>query len=59
MTVDLSDPLVLACVALVLLLALAWLYVGVRDYAFSSRLSKAIKEARESERKIEGEITGS
>jgi multisubunit Na+/H+ antiporter MnhB subunit len=58
-TVNLSDPGVMVTEVLVLALASAWLYVGATDFVFSSRLSKAIKGARESERKIEAEITGS
>jgi hypothetical protein len=57
-TVNLVDPTLIATEAGVLVLALAWLYVGVRDYRFTTRLARQIAEARASESQIEKEIAG-
>lgn len=45
-TVNLADPTLRALEVIVLALALLWLYVGVRDLRFSSRMKKEIREAR-------------
>lgn len=45
-TVNLVDPANLGSEAIVLLLVLAWLYVGVRDFRFSARMRREIGRAR-------------
>jgi len=55
-TVDLSDPVNVATELGVLALALAWLYVGLQDYRFSSRMRKGIFEARSKERQIQDRL---
>jgi len=56
--INLADPVLEAVQLVLVVLTLLWLYVGVRDYMFTSRMTKAIKEARELEREIEKRITG-
>jgi hypothetical protein len=56
-TVNLADPANQAAEAVVLVLALLWLYVGARDFAFSSRMRKQIRKARTDEAMIERKIT--
>jgi len=51
--VNLADPVLQATEATVALLALLWLYVGIRDYLFTRRMDRAIKEARLLEKEIE------
>jgi hypothetical protein len=55
-TVDLTDPLNLAVEALVLALALLWVYVGLTDYLFSKRLAAAVALARAEEKELEAKI---
>lgn len=55
-TVSLTDPTLVAFEGALTVLALAWLYVGISDYRFTSRLSRSIREAREKEKEIEGEL---
>jgi hypothetical protein len=45
-TVDLTDPSLIASEVLVLLLTGAWLYVGIVNYLFSTRLGRSIQKAR-------------
>jgi hypothetical protein len=52
-TVNLLDPTLLALEAVLIIVTFAWLYVGVVNYLFASRLGKQIKEARAKEREIE------
>ena len=52
-TVNLLDPTLLALEVVLILVTFAWLYVGVVNYLFASRLGKQIKEARAKEREIE------
>jgi hypothetical protein len=52
-TVDLTDPANQATEVVVLLLALAWLYVGARDYLFSTKIKKVVREARLNEKELE------
>jgi len=52
-TVNLTDPANEATEIVVLLLALAWLYVGARDYLFSTRIKKAVGRARVNEKELE------
>ncbi|MBI3859032.1 MAG: hypothetical protein HY296_02160 [Thaumarchaeota archaeon] len=56
-TVELTSPANMALEALLLGLTLVWLYVGVADYLFSSRLALSIKGARADEVRI-GERIG-
>ena len=51
-TVDLTAPSNQAAEVLVLVLVLAWLYVGVRDLLFSSKMSKEIARARAREEEL-------
>jgi len=55
-TVNLSDPYNIAVELVVLALALVWLYVGVQDYRFSSRMKRDILEARLKEKQIQDRI---
>ena len=57
-SVNLLDPTLVAIQAILILLAFAWLYVGVVNYLFASRLDRKIKQARAKEREIEKMITG-
>jgi hypothetical protein len=56
-TVHLSDPANIASELVVLALALAWMYVGVSDYRFSSRVRAQIDTARAKEKEIEEKIS--
>ena len=56
-TVHLSDPTNVALELVVLALALAWLYVGVSDYRFASRVRTQIGAARSKEKDIEDKIS--
>lgn len=56
-TVNLRDPGLVALEALLTVLALAWLYVGVSDYRFVSKLGKSIRVARARERDLEKSIS--
>ena len=51
-TVNLSAPSNVGAEVVVLFLVLAWLYVGVRDLKFSSRMAREIRTAREKEKEI-------
>jgi hypothetical protein len=55
-TVNLLDPTLIALELVLILVTFAWLYVGVVNYLFASRLGKQIKEARAKEREIEGRL---
>lgn len=52
-SVNLVDPSLLVIEVILVMLTLAWMYVGAVNYLFSSRMARAVKEAREHERKIE------
>jgi hypothetical protein len=52
-TVNLRDPTLLAVETILIFVTFAWLYVGVMNYLFASRLGRQIKEARAKEREIE------
>ena len=56
-TVNLSDPVNIATELVVLALAVIWLYVGVQDLRFSSRLKGKIRAARSRENEIQGRIS--
>jgi hypothetical protein len=50
--VNLTDPSLVATEIVLLVLALVWLYVALKDYLFTRRLTGQIKEAR----RLEGEL---
>jgi hypothetical protein len=56
-TVNLLDPGLMATEVVLLAIVLLWLYVGVRDLIFVSRLSKQIEEIRKLQRQIEDRIS--
>lgn len=58
-SVNLTDPILVAFEVVLTILALIWLYVGISDYRFVSRLAKSISQARTLEKEIEREISGS
>ncbi len=55
-TVNLLDPTLLALEAVLIVVTFAWLYVGVVNYLFASRLGRQIKEARAKEKEIESKL---
>lgn len=55
-TVNLLDPTLLGLEVVLILVTFAWLYVGVMNYLFASRLGKQIREARAKEKEIEGKL---
>ncbi len=55
-TVNLLDPTLLALEVVLIAVTFAWLYVGVVNYLFASRLGRQIKEARAKEREIESKL---
>ena len=55
--VNLTDPGTVGAELVVLGLALIWLYVGVRDLRFSSRMRAEIGEARSKEKEIQDRIS--
>ncbi len=57
-TVNLVDPSLLALEIVLVLLTLAWLYVGAVNLLFSTRMAKAVKLAREHGRSVERMIEG-
>src|SRR5271157_6528542 len=57
-TVSLVDPTLQVTEVAVSVLALLWLYVGIRDLLFSRRMRRAIKEIRALERDIEKQMAG-
>jgi len=56
-TVNLLDPTLLALEAILIVVTFAWLYVGVVNYLFASRLGRQIKEARAKEKEIESRLS--
>ena len=56
-TVNLLDPTLIGLEAVLILVTFAWLYVGVVNYLFASRLGRQIKEARAKEKEIEGRLS--
>lgn len=52
-TVNLLDPTLLVLEAILIMVTFAWLYVGVVNYLFASRLGRQITEARAKEKDIE------
>ena len=57
-TVNLLDPSLLALEVVLVLLTLAWLYVGAVNLLFSTRMARAVKLAREHGRSVERMIEG-
>ncbi|MDE1853389.1 MAG: hypothetical protein KGI38_06540 [Thaumarchaeota archaeon] len=56
-SVNLTDPVNVGTELVVLLLVVLWLYVGLRDLRFSSRLSREIRLARSKEEDIQDRIS--
>ncbi len=56
--VDLLNPTLIAAQIVLIVLVGAWLYVGVVNYLFSSRLGKTVREIRSAEKELERRITG-
>jgi len=57
-TVNLTSPFNVAVELFVLALSLAWLLIGLQDYTFAQKLSRAIGRARAEEKTLEERITG-
>ncbi len=55
-TVNLLDPTLIALEVILILVTFAWLYVGIVNYLFASRLGRQIKEARAGEKEIEARV---
>jgi hypothetical protein len=55
--VDLTDPALIAVELVLTALALVWLYVGLRDYIFVTKLARSVGRARLLEKQIEREIS--
>lgn len=55
-TVSLADPALQATELALVALMLVWLYVGVRDFRFTSKMANRIKEARAAERAEEKKL---
>jgi preprotein translocase subunit SecE len=55
-TVDLLNPTLIALQVVLVILTGAWLYVGVVNYLFATRMGKQIREFRSLEREIEKKI---
>lgn len=55
-TVNLTDPTLLAFEFALFLLTVAWIVVGLRNYQFANRLGKMVKDARAAERELEKEL---
>ena len=56
-SVNLTDPFNVATELVVLVLAVVWLYVGVQDFRFSSRMRREIFEARSKEQQVQDRIS--
>lgn len=50
--VSLTDPLLIGTEILVLVFALVWAYNSLREYLFTARMNKQIKEVRNLEREL-------
>jgi hypothetical protein len=57
-TVDLLNPTLIVFQIVLILLTGAWLYVGVVNYLFATRMGRQIREFRTIERDIEKKIMG-
>jgi hypothetical protein len=56
-TVNLTDPVNVASEVVVMGLAVAWLYVGVSDFRFSSRVRREVSAARSKEKSIQDRVS--
>lgn len=56
--VNLLDPTLIVFEIVLIVLTFAWLYVGVINYLFSSRLGRMIRNARAAEKELGKRITG-
>ena len=56
-TVSLTDPALIAAEVLVLALTLLWLYVGVSDLRFTTRVRGEIAAARAKERHLQDQMS--
>ena len=56
-TVNLTDPVVVVSEIVVFVLTIAWLYVGVSNYRFTTSLAKRIAITRAAEAEMEKRIT--
>ncbi len=50
--VNLADPSLMALEVFLILLGMAWLYLGFREYQFTTRLRKQVKEVRMLQREV-------
>jgi len=57
-TVNLSDPVLVAVETGVTLLGLIWLYVGVSNYRFVASMAKSVKAARAREAELAKSMIG-
>ena len=57
-TVDLLNPSLIVFEVALVGLSAAWLYVGVVNYLFATRLGKQVREIRQAERELESRVTG-
>jgi len=55
-SVNLIDPTLQATEIALLILVMLWLYVGLRDFLFTSRMNKAVREIRALEKDIEKQV---
>jgi hypothetical protein len=58
-TVSLTDPGNVAAELIVLFLTLVWLYVGLRNFSFSSRMKREIEASREKEKVLSERVSPS
>jgi hypothetical protein len=56
-TISLTDPALQAVELVIAVLTVLWLYVGMSDFVFTGRMTKAIGEARSAEKDIERRLT--
>ena len=56
--VDLLNPALIGTQILLMILAAAWLYVGVVNYLFATRLRRTVREIRTAEKELEKRIFG-
>ncbi|MDA4128154.1 MAG: hypothetical protein OK422_01610 [Thaumarchaeota archaeon] len=57
-TVNLVDPTLVIFEVVLIVFTILWLFVGLRDYFFMTRISKQIKEIRAQEAEIGKRIKG-
>jgi hypothetical protein len=56
-TVSLTDPALVATEVMILALTIIWLYVGLSDLRFTSRVRGEIAAAREEERRLQSRLS--